>query len=155
MTDGSMRRGRLSWKHVTASRRDFKLRLKTRSWWVGCLRYLPANTGHSPNAVSMLAHRLRRCPNIETALSESPMFARDLLFWPCAHCVPLGIKWCIYDFVKWRIHPFITKGKKSAFAGWKVAQLSVQQAITEPKRIIRKRVCLWFKDFAIHDAWVI
>ena len=37
----------------------------------------PANTGHSPNAVSMLAHRLRRWPNIETALGECPVFAGD------------------------------------------------------------------------------
>ena len=36
---------------------------------------VPANTGHSPNAVSMLAHRLRRWPNIETALGECPVFA--------------------------------------------------------------------------------
>ena len=34
-----------------------------------------ANTGHSPNAVSMLAHRLRRWANIETALGECPVFA--------------------------------------------------------------------------------
>ena len=33
------------------------------------------NTGHSPKAVSMLAHRLRRWPNIETALGECPVFA--------------------------------------------------------------------------------
>ena len=32
-----------------------------------------ANTGHSPNAVSMLAHHLRRWPNIETALGECPV----------------------------------------------------------------------------------
>ena len=37
--------------------------------------YCPANTGHSPEAVSMLAHRLRRWPNIETALSKFPVFA--------------------------------------------------------------------------------
>ena len=30
----------------------------------------PANTRHSPNAVLMLAHRLRRWPNIKTALGE-------------------------------------------------------------------------------------
>ena len=39
---------------------------------------IPASTGHSPNAVSMLAHRLRRSacpPNIETALGECPVFA--------------------------------------------------------------------------------
>ena len=33
-----------------------------------------ANTGHSPNAVSMLAHRLRRWSNIETALGEGHVF---------------------------------------------------------------------------------
>ena len=36
---------------------------------------IPANTGHSTNAVSMLAHRLRRWPNIETTLGECPVFA--------------------------------------------------------------------------------
>ena len=36
---------------------------------------IPATTGHLPNAVSMLAHRLRRWPNIETALGECPVFA--------------------------------------------------------------------------------
>ena len=36
---------------------------------------IPANTGHSTNAFSMLAHRLRRWPNIETALGECPVFA--------------------------------------------------------------------------------
>ena len=35
----------------------------------------PANTGHLPNAVSMLAHRLRRWTNIETALGECLVFA--------------------------------------------------------------------------------
>ena len=35
----------------------------------------PANTGYSHNAVSMLAHRPRRWPNIETALGEWPVFA--------------------------------------------------------------------------------
>ena len=30
---------------------------------------------YSPNAVSMLAHRLRRWPNIETALGECVVFA--------------------------------------------------------------------------------
>ena len=35
----------------------------------------PVNTGHSPNAVSMLAQRRRRCANIETALGECPVFA--------------------------------------------------------------------------------
>ena len=32
-----------------------------------------ANTGHSPNAVYMLAQRLRRWPNIKTALGECPV----------------------------------------------------------------------------------
>ena len=36
---------------------------------------IPANTWHSPKAVSTLAHRLRRWPNIETALGECPVFA--------------------------------------------------------------------------------
>ena len=36
-----------------------------------------ANTGYSPNAVSTLAHRLRRWPNIETASGESPVFAEE------------------------------------------------------------------------------
>ena len=35
---------------------------------------IPTNTGHSLNVVSMLAHRLRRWPNIETALGECPVF---------------------------------------------------------------------------------
>ena len=35
----------------------------------------PANTRHSPNVVSMLAHRLRRWPNIGTALGECLVFA--------------------------------------------------------------------------------
>ena len=56
------------------------------------LEPFPANTGHSPNAVSMLVprlskhgaftqccfnvgHRLRRWPNIETALVVCPVFA--------------------------------------------------------------------------------
>ena len=38
----------------------------------------PANTRHSPNAVSMLAHRLRRWSNIETALGECLVFAGRL-----------------------------------------------------------------------------
>ena len=35
----------------------------------------PANTGHSPKAVSTLAHRLRRWPNIETAFGKCPVYA--------------------------------------------------------------------------------
>ena len=35
----------------------------------------PANTGHSPNAASMLGQRRRRWPNIEAALGEWPVFA--------------------------------------------------------------------------------
>ena len=38
-------------------------------------RAIPANTGHSPNAVSMLGQHRRRCVNIETALGECPVFA--------------------------------------------------------------------------------
>ena len=36
----------------------------------------PANTGHPPNAVSMLGQRQKRWVNIETALGECPVFAR-------------------------------------------------------------------------------
>ena len=42
-------------------------------------KIVPANTGHSSNAVSMLAQRLRRWPNIETALYECPVYAGALL----------------------------------------------------------------------------
>ena len=35
----------------------------------------PANTGHFPNAASMLGQRRRRWANIETALGECPVFA--------------------------------------------------------------------------------
>ena len=34
----------------------------------------PANTGHSPNADLMLAHRYRRLPNMEISLGECPVF---------------------------------------------------------------------------------
>ena len=37
--------------------------------------YYHANTGHSPNAVSMLGQRRRRSANIETALGECVVFA--------------------------------------------------------------------------------
>ena len=36
---------------------------------------VPANTGHSPYAVSMLGQRRRRWASIETALVECPVFA--------------------------------------------------------------------------------
>ena len=36
---------------------------------------IPENTGHSPNAVSMLVHRRQRWPNIETTLGECPVIA--------------------------------------------------------------------------------
>ena len=36
---------------------------------------ISANKRHSPNAVSMLAHRLRRWTNIQTALGECLVFA--------------------------------------------------------------------------------
>ena len=42
--------------------------------------YNPANTGNSPNAVSMLVHRLRRWTNIETALDECPVLAGKACF---------------------------------------------------------------------------
>ena len=37
--------------------------------------YIPANSGHSPNAVSMLGQRQRRYAGIETALVECTAFA--------------------------------------------------------------------------------
>ena len=37
--------------------------------------HIPANTGHSPNAVSMLGQRRRRRVNIDTALGECTVFA--------------------------------------------------------------------------------
>ena len=44
--------------------------LMSREW------YRPAaNTGHSPDAVSMLDQRRRRWTNIETALGECPVFS--------------------------------------------------------------------------------
>ena len=36
------------------------------------------NTRHSPNAVSTLDHRLRRWPNIDTALGECFVFAENI-----------------------------------------------------------------------------
>ena len=39
------------------------------------LRVLPANTRHSPNVISMLAHRLRRWPNMGITLRECLVFA--------------------------------------------------------------------------------
>ena len=53
---------------------------------------LPANTGHSPNAVPMLGQRQRRCANIETAFGECSVFA-----W-CRHPANNGryfhVTWC-------------------------------------------------------------
>ena len=40
----------------------------------------PANTRRSPNADSMLVHRLRRWPNIESALGERLVFAGLALY---------------------------------------------------------------------------
>ena len=44
------------------------------------LQRIPANKGHSPNAVLMLHHRLQRWPNIETALGECTVSAEDVNF---------------------------------------------------------------------------
>ena len=41
---------------------------------------IPANTGHSPNAVSMLGQRRRRWTNIETALDECACWESAILF---------------------------------------------------------------------------
>ena len=39
-----------------------------------CKHHIPANTIHSPIVGSMLAHRLRRWPNIDPTMGESIMF---------------------------------------------------------------------------------
>ena len=41
--------------------------------WACCI--FCANTWHSPNAVSMLTHSLRRWPDIETALGDCTVFS--------------------------------------------------------------------------------
>ena len=51
---------------------------------------IPANTGHSPDAVSMLAHRLRRWPNIETALGECPVFHVMIILARCLRHLPMN-----------------------------------------------------------------
>ena len=57
----------------------------TRRWHIHCIWQ---TGGHSPNAVSMLAHRLRRWPNIETALNECPcLLGTYLRTWP-SRCPP-------------------------------------------------------------------
>ena len=58
----------------------------------------PANTGHSPKAVSMLKHRLRRWPNIETALSECPVFAGPFVT-RNRKVHPGGIGTIVYDVI--------------------------------------------------------
>ena len=40
---------------------------------------IPANTGHLPNVDWMLGQRLRRWPNIQTTLGESPVYVTDPL----------------------------------------------------------------------------
>ena len=40
------------------------------------LKYNRASSRNQPNVGSMLAHRLRRWPNVEPALGESLMFVR-------------------------------------------------------------------------------
>ena len=57
---GSCHRGARSLLTLSASKLHY--------YHVSC----PANTGHSPNAVSMLGQRRRRWTNIETALGECP-----------------------------------------------------------------------------------
>ena len=59
----------LSWMRSTTGMRWLKS-----FWCVGFYVSLRCDTGHSPNAASMLGHRLRRWPNIETALGEFPVF---------------------------------------------------------------------------------
>ena len=44
----------------------------------------PANTRHSPNAVSMVVHRLRRWPNIKTASGECLVLLGRVVLARCA-----------------------------------------------------------------------
>ena len=80
-TDTQLIEGPISWLD---SKDETPWNWGTCTW---CLQYsarpIPANTRHSPTAVSMLAHRLRRWPNIETALCECPVFAGIALY--CIH----------------------------------------------------------------------
>ena len=48
--------------------------------WVCGIRC--ANMWHSPNAVSMLTHILRRCPDIETALGDCTVFSDCCIVMP-------------------------------------------------------------------------
>ena len=48
--------------------------------WVCCI--LCANTWHSPNAISMLTHSLRRWPDIETALGSCTVFSDCCIVMP-------------------------------------------------------------------------
>ena len=60
----------------------------------------PTNTWHSLNAVSMLAHRLRRWPNIETALGECPVFAGIVVVMPQLQCLSVvELKWNEYKII--------------------------------------------------------
>ena len=61
--------------HLDAERHQLRQRVNSWARVVIITPVRPANTEHSPKAVSMLAHRLRRWPNIETAVGECPVFA--------------------------------------------------------------------------------
>ena len=60
--------------HNDKNRKNTITNVHTHCAMVFTLRRIPSNTRHSPNAVSMLVHRLRRWPTIETALSECLVF---------------------------------------------------------------------------------
>ena len=45
------------------------------AFWLWRVGWVPANTRYSTNVVSMVGQRLRRWPNIETALGECLVFA--------------------------------------------------------------------------------
>ena len=65
----------------------------------------PANTGHLPNAVSMLTYRFRRWPIIETTLGECPVFAR----WEVTLHLAFGI--CVFQQIDsqhgWHVSIFV------------------------------------------------
>ena len=74
----------LVWIKTTSKPLKLRQKMGAISLIIGMKRYFsvyPANTRNSPNVVLMLAHRLRRWPNIKTALGESLVFAGHWIRW--------------------------------------------------------------------------
>ena len=57
------------------------------------LHYISANTGRSPNAGTILAHRLRRWPNIVPALCERIVFAEICIKYMQGVFINLQCEW--------------------------------------------------------------